>query len=183
MNRTIDQIDYVLDRHPAAGFHTLKGGSQFYAILGPYANCGPVALAQVTPQYGRPFTLRQNGRFFKEVHFGQFRLGPKLLLVVTCRWMVKSLFQPRNFATTLDGKQAISIIKISVPARVRPPAIAQVESPSGETRRLPGCTLSRPRDILCRSAPLFRVPRHRFFQNVPRPCAAISIEVEDDHRA
>lgn len=183
MNRRVDRSDHILNRHPAAGFHALKCRPQFPAILGAHANRGPVASCQMTLQDGRPFTFCENSRFFKKLHFGEFCIRFEFLQIFLGRRLTNSLFQPRNFATTLDGRQAISIIRISVPARVRPPVMAQVESPLGETRRLPGCTLSRPRDISCRSAPHLRVPRHRFFQNVPRPCAATSNEVENDHRA
>ena len=82
-----------------------------------------------------------------------------------------------NSARRLDGLQAISIIKVSVPSRVRPPATVAVESPSGETRRRPGCKTSRPRDLSCRSALPFRAPRHRFFPPRDKPATEQNVTI------
>ena len=68
------------------------------------------------------------------------------------------------------------------PLGVRPPATFGVALPCGRAAHLPGCTLSRPRDLSCRSALPFRVPRHRFLV-ICGPGPRASHEVEDDHRA
>ena len=68
-------------------------------------------------------------------------------------------------ATTLDSRQANDKMTVSVPLVVRPPVTSGVALPCGRAAHQPGCTRSRSRDLLCRSAPNLRVPRHRFFRS------------------
>ncbi len=169
----IDQIDRIRNRHPAARFDAFQGGLQFVAIFWGNADYASVALSQPFPHSWANLTFGETCQIIDEVHFRQFLLCSQFLLPLGCRWTVRTLSHARNTAIGLDPRQANHIIRVSVPVRVRPPATLGVAPLCGGAARLPGCTISRPRDILCRSAQFLRVPRHRFlvsFAVSGRPC-------------
>ena len=178
----VNQIDDVLNGHPSPGLDGLQGNSQFLAAFRSHADCSSILVRQRSPQPWAPLGLDQNAQIFNQVHFRELLFRPRFFHPFFSRRWVRLSFYMENLATSLDRRQANDIINSFVPLGVRPPATFGVALPCGRAAHLPGCTLSRSRDLSCRSALPFRVPRHRFL-GFQRPLAASCPRGRYDYRA